>query len=63
MKLYGVYEGPARTSTRGYAAVLRQEVVGVPAAATVGEEETPLATLVKVKPGNVSWTDALVLNL
>ena len=63
MKLYGVYQGSTGASTGSNAAVLGEEVVGVAATPTVGKQETSLSTLVEIKPGNISWTDPLVLNL
>ena len=63
MKLYSVYESSARPSTSTDTAVLGEEVVGVAATPTVGEQETSLSTLVEIKPGHISWTDPLVLNL
>ena len=63
MKLYGVYQGSTRASTGSDAAVLCEEVVGVAPTPTVGEQETSLSTLVEIKPGHISWTDPLVLNL
>ena len=63
MKLYSVYEGATGASTSSNAAVLCEEVVGVAATPTVGKQETSLSTLVEIKPGHISWTDPLVLNL
>ena len=63
MKLYSVYQCTAGASTGSDAAVLQEEVVGVAATPTVGEQETSLSTLVEIKPGHISWTDPLVLNL
>ena len=63
MKLYSVYECSARASTSSYAAVLQEEVVGVATTPTVGKQETSPSTLVEIKPGHISWTDPLVLNL
>ena len=45
------------------ALVLRLEVVGVSAAAAVGEELAAAAPLVEVEAGNVAGADALVLLL
>ena len=63
MKLYSVYESSTGPSTSSYTAVLGQEVVGVASTPSVGKQETSLSTLVEIKPGNISWTDPLVLNL
>ena len=63
MKLYGVYQGSTGASTGSNAAVLGEEVVGVASTTSVREQQTPLAALVKIKAGNISWTDSLVLNL
>ena len=63
MKLYGVYQGSTGASTGSNAAVLGEEVVGVASTPSVGKQETSLSTLVEIKPGNISWTDPLVLNL
>ena len=63
MKLYSVYESSTRPSTSSDAAVLGEEVVGVAPTASVREQQAPLAALVKIKAGNISWTDSLVLNL
>ena len=63
MRLYSVYEGATGASTSSNAAVLGEEVVGVAATPSVGKQETSLSTLVEIKPGHISWTDPLVLNL
>ena len=63
MKLYGVYQGSTGASTGSNTAVLGEEVVGVASAPAVGKQETSLSTLVEIKPGHISWTDPLVLNL
>ena len=63
MKLYSVYESSTGPSTSTDTAVLGEEVVGVASTTSVREQQTPLAALVKIKAGNISWTDSLVLNL
>ena len=63
MELYGVYESSTGTPAGGNAAVLGEEVVGVASTTSVREQQAPLAALVKIKAGNISWTDSLVLNL
>ena len=63
MELYGVYESSTGTPAGGNAAVLGEEVVGVASTPSVGKQETSLSTLVEIKPGHISWTDPLVLNL
>ena len=58
-----MYESSAGSSTGGDTAVLGEEVVGVPSTPAVGEEQTALAALVKVKARDVPGTDPLVLHL
>ena len=63
MKLNGMYECASRTPAGWDAAVLRQEIVGVSSTATVGKQKTSFRRLVEIYPWNISWADALVLNL
>ena len=58
-----MYESSAGSSAGGDTTVLGEEVVGVAPTPSVGKQETSLSTLVEIKPGHISGTDPLVLNL
>ena len=63
MTLDGVYERPPGPPAAADAALLGQEVVGVPPAAAVREEEAARGALVKIEPRHIARADALVLHL
>lgn len=55
-------ESAGGSAAVGYTRLLGDEVVCVPAAAAIGEEEAALGHLVVVEPGHVAGADTLVLH-
>ena len=56
-------ESSSRTSTGWNATFLRYEIIGIASAASVGEEEAPLSSLVEVEPGHITGADTFILDL